>query len=130
VRWAVASFWAGAAILFAVGGALHLVRFSEMLLRARGQWSQLGLLQLAWLAAAIFLFVCGLTSVALCMLLAGSHGSGFYGSLLFGLLLTLLAPLSSLLVPQPDYFAAACAGLLPAGIVLLTLAVLPGLARD
>ncbi len=130
MRWAVVSFWAGAAMLFAVGGALHAVRFSEILMRARGEWSHLGPLQLAWLAAALFFFVCGLASVALCLLLAGKHSSGFYGSLLFGLLLTLLAPLSSLLAPQPDYFAAACAGLLPATIVLLTLAVLPGLAGN
>jgi hypothetical protein len=49
---------------------------------------------------------------------------------LFGLLLTLLGPLAALLTPDPNYFGAVCGGLLPAAVVLFTLAVLPGLIRE
>ena len=127
--WPVVAFWAGTAILFGAGGVLHAVRFGEILLRARGGWQSLSTSQMAWVATAMFFFACGAISITLCLLLAGLHVSGFYGSLLFGLLLTLLAPLAALLTPQPDYFAATCLGLLPAGAVLFTLAGAPGLTR-
>ena len=127
--WPVVAFWAGTAILFGAGGVLNSVRFGEITLHARGSWQSLSTSQMAWVAAAMFFFACGAISITLCLLLAGRHVSGFYGSLLFGLLLTLLAPLAALLTPQPDYFAATCSGLLPAGTVLFTLAGAPGLTR-
>ena len=127
--WPVVAFWAGTAILFGAGGVLHAVRFGEIMLHARGSWQSLSTSHMAWVAAAMFFFACGAISITLCLLLAGRHASGFYGSLLFGLLLTLLAPLAALLTPQPDYFAATCSGLLPACAVLFTLAGAPGLTR-
>ena len=128
--WPVVAFWVGAALLFAIGGGLNTVRFAEVLLRARGNWQDLSAFQLAWLATALFFFACGIISIALALLLAGRNAGGFYGSLLFGLLLTMLAPLVGLLTPEPDYFGALCAGLLPGAAVLFTLASLPGFAGD
>ena len=122
VVWPIVAFWAGAAILFAVGGTLNAVRFAEILLRARGGWQSLTLAQNAWLVTAGLFVVCAIISLILALLVAGRFSGGFYASLLFGLLLTLLVPLSALLTSEPDYFRAVCGGLLPAALVLFTLA--------
>lgn len=122
VVWPIVAFWGGAAILFAIGGALNAVRFAEILLRARGGWQSLTLAQNAWLATAGLLVLCAIISLVLALLIAGRFSGGFYASLLFGLALTLLVPLSALLTSEPDYFRAVCGGLLPAALVLFTLA--------
>jgi hypothetical protein len=128
--WPVVAFWVGAALLFAVGGGLNAVRFGDILLQARGNWQDLSAFQVAWLATALFFFACGIISISLALLLAARFAGGFYGSLLFGLLLTLLAPLVGLLTPEPDYFGALCAGLLPGAAVLFTLAGMPAFSGD
>lgn len=130
VVWPIVAFWAGAAIQLAAGGVLNAVRFADILLRTRGGWPSLTTAQNAWFATAVLLIVCGIVSLALALLLAGRFASGFYASLLFGLLLTLLVPLTALLTPEPDYFRAVCGGLLPAALVLFTLANLPRLVAD
>jgi hypothetical protein len=128
--WPVVAFWVGAALLFGVGGGLNAVRFGDILLHARGNWQNLSAFQVAWLATALFFFACGIISISLALLLTARSAGGFYGSLLFGLLLTLLAPLVSLLTPDPDYFGVLCAGLLPGAAVLFTLVSLPAFSGD
>jgi hypothetical protein len=130
VVWPIVAFWVGVAILCAVGGVLNAVRFAEILLRARGGWQSLTFAQNAWLVTAVLLVVCAIVSLVLALLLAGRFASGFYASLIFGLLLTLVVPLSALLTPEPDYFRAVCGGLLPAALVMFTLANLPRLVTD
>ena len=130
VTWPIVAFWAGAAILFAVGGTLNAVRFAEILLRARGGWQSLTWTQNAWLATAGLFVLCAIVSLILAVLIAGRFSGGFYASLLFGLLLTLVVPLSALVTSEPDYFRAVCGGLLPAALVLFTLANQPRLIVD
>ena len=70
---------------------------------------------------ALFFILSGLTGLSLAWQLAHRQVEGYYGSLLFGLMLTLLGPSVGLILDPPDYLAIACTGLLPATVVLLTL---------
>ena len=70
---------------------------------------------------ALFFILSGLTGLGLAWQLAHRRVEGCYGSLLFGLMLTLLGPSAGLILDSPDYLAIACTGLMPATAVLLTL---------
>ncbi|MGQ9501447.1 MAG: hypothetical protein ACUVSF_06085 [Anaerolineae bacterium] len=119
--WPLVVFWAGTALFFAMSSMLSAIRFIGILLSADEIWPIFATHHLVWLGAALFLFVCSVISAALSLLVFGRRISGLCGSLVFGLLLTLLAPLAGLLVPQPDYLGVICAGLIPAASVLYTL---------
>jgi len=119
--WPLVAFWTGTALFFAISSVLSAIRFVEVLLDASVDWSTLAVHHLAWLGAAVFLFACSVISLALSLLVFGRHIGGLYGSLVFGLLLTLIAPLVGLLAPQSDYLGAICAGIIPAASVLYAL---------
>lgn|GEM_PF-2884875 len=116
--WPMVAFWVGMALFFAISSVLSAIHFAEILVGVNLDWQMLAAHQMAWLGAAVFLFACSVISSALALLVFARHISGLYGSLLFGLLLTLIAPLIGLLVPQPNYLGAVCAGLVPAASVL------------
>ncbi len=128
-RWSVIAFWGGASLLFTGGGLAYLFKFAGILLRARWVWQSLSVAQVGWLFGGLFFLGCGLSGIILALLLAGRRSLGYYGSLLFGLMMTVLAPGANLILPQPHYLATVCAGLLPATIVLLTLVSMADLDR-
>ena len=120
--WPVVAFWTGAALLFIGGGVISLFQFVEILLQARGVIQNLSLIQIAWLPVALFFLTFGFTGLRLAWQLAHRRTGGYYGSLVFGLLLVLLAPLSGLVLEPPNYLQVIYAGLIPAAAVLFTLA--------
>ena len=119
--WPVVGFWAGASLLFLGGGLAALFTFAEVLLRNWGNWHTLNIVQLAWLGVGVFFVIYSLIGGVLAWQLARRRRFGYYGSLLLGLQLTMLAPGAALLLTQPNYLAAIWAGLIPAATVLLTL---------
>lgn len=127
--WPLMTFWASAAFFFAISSVLSAVRFMGILLDASESRPVLAMHHFAWLGAAVFLFFCSAMSLALALLILGRHASGLYGSLLFGLLLTLIAPLVGLLVPQPNYLGVICVGIIPAASVLYTLLNMEGFLK-
>lgn len=124
--WPLVTFWAGAAFFFGTSSVLSAVRFMGILLDASEGRPALALHHFAWLGAAVFLFFCSAMSLALALLIWGRRAGGLYGSLLFGLLLTLVAPLVGLLAPQPNYPSVICVGIIPAASVLYTLLNMEG----
>lgn len=119
--WPLAAFWSGASLLFLSSGLLALFNFGYSLARARGVWQNLSLSGLAWLWVGAFFLLCGVVGCLLVWQLLRRRPFGYYGSLLLGLLLVLLAPFAVLTVLEPDYLKAILAALIPAAIVLLTL---------
>ncbi len=128
--WPLVAFWVGTAFFFAMSSVLSAIRFMGILLGTDESWSTLATHHLAWLGAAVFLFACSVISLALALLVFGRHIGGLYGSLMFGLLLTLIIPLVGLLVPQPDYPGVICAALIPAASVLYALLNLDSFLGD
>jgi hypothetical protein len=126
IIWPVVAFWVGASLFFLGGGILSLYRFAEILLYARGVLQNLSPIQAAWLPMGLFFLVFGFTGLSLAWQLAGRRSGGYYGSLVFGLVLTVLGPSASLVLEPPNYLATACTGLMPAAAVLLTLASMAG----
>jgi hypothetical protein len=120
--WPVAAFWTSTSIFFIAGGVASLFQFMGILLRARGLVQNLSPIQIAWLPMALFFILSGLTGLGLAWQLAHRRVEGYYGSLLFGLMLTLLGPSAGLILEPPDYLAIVCTSLMPATAVLLTLA--------
>jgi hypothetical protein len=74
----------------------------------------------------LFFIVFGFTGLSLAGQLARRQPAGYYGSLVFGLFLTLAGPSASLVLVPPNYLAAVFVGLMPAVAVLFTLASLTG----
>ncbi len=120
--WPVVAFWSSTSLFFVGGGVASLFRFAEILMRARGVMQNLSLTQIAWLPMAFFFITFGFTGFRLAWQLAHHQIGGYYGSLIFGLLLTLLGPVAGLILDPPNYLGAVCTGLTPATAVLLTLA--------
>ena len=58
--------------------------------------------------------------------LAHRRPGGYYGSLVFGLVLVLLGPISTLVLEPPNYVATVFTGLMPAAAVLFTLISMAG----
>jgi len=119
--WPLVAFWSGASLLFLSSGLLALFNFVYALIRARGIWQNLSLSGLAWLWVGSFFLVCGVVGCLLVWQLARRRPFGYYGSLVLGMLLVLLAPFALLTVLEPDYLKAVLAALIPASVVLLTL---------
>ena len=124
--WPVVAFWASTSLFFIGGGVVSLFQFVGSLLRARGIVQNLGPTQAAWLPMALFFVLSGLTGLGLTWQLVRRRPAGYYGSLLFGLVLTLFGPSAGLVREPPNYLAVACTGLMPATAVLLTLASMAG----
>jgi len=97
-----------------------------MLMRARGMVNNLSPLQMAWLPMALFFVLFGITGFGLAWELARRRRDGYYGSLIFGLVLIALGPGAGLVLSPPDYLAVACTGLMPATAIILTLASAAG----
>jgi hypothetical protein len=70
---------------------------------------------------SLFFVVFGFTGIGLAWQLARHRPGGYYGSLLLGLVLTLLGPVATLILEPPNYVATVFTGLMPAAAVLLTL---------
>ena len=124
--WPVVAFWVGASLFFIGGGLVSLYQFVGILLYARGVIQNLAPFEIAWLPMGLFFIVFGLTGLSLAWQLAQRRPGGYYGSLVFGLVLTLLGPSASLVLDPPNYLTTACTGLMPATAVLLTLASMTG----
>jgi ribosomal protein L40E len=124
--WPVVAFWVGVSVFFIGGGLAALYRFTGILLYARGAVQNLKPIEIAWLPMGLFFFVFGLISIGLAWQLAHRRSGGYYGSLVFGLVLTLLGPSVSLILEPPNYLATVCTGLMPAASVLFTLASMTG----
>jgi hypothetical protein len=124
--WPVVAFWVGASLFFTGGGLVSLYQFVGILLYARGVIQNLAPFEIAWLPMGLFFIVFGLTGLSLAWQLAQRRPGGYYGSLVFGLVLTLLGPSASLVLDPPNYLTTACTGLMPATAVLLTLASMTG----
>lgn len=124
--WPVVAFWVSISVFFMGGGIASLFQFAGMLLRARGIIQNLSFIQIAWLPMSLFFVVFGFTALSLAWQLARRRSGGYYGSLVFGLILMLLGPSASLVLEPPNYQATVCTGLMPAAAVLLTLASLAG----
>lgn len=124
--WPVVAFWLSVSIFFIAGGAASVYQFAGILLRARGVIQNLSPIQIAWLPMGLFFIVFGLTGLSLAWQLARRRLGGYYGSLLFGLLLTLLGPTANLVLDPPNYLSTVCTGLMPAAAVLLTVASMSG----
>ena len=120
--WPVVGFWTGASLFFLGGGLAALVTFAGVLWRS---WDTLNIVQLAWLGVGVFFVIYGLIGGVLAWQLARRRRFGYYGSLLLGLQLSMLAPGTVLVLDRPNYLAAVWAALMPAAAVLLTLANLP-----
>jgi hypothetical protein len=124
--WPVVAFWASVSLLFIGGGTASLFQFAGILMRARGVLQSLSYIELAWLPMALFFVLFGVVGISLAWQLAQLRPGGYYGSLLFGLLLMVLGPSASLVLEPPDYPATVCLGLMPAAVVMLTLASMTG----
>jgi ribosomal protein L40E len=124
--WPVVAFWIGTSAFFAVGGLVSVLQFAGLLLRARGVIQNLSAIQAAWLPMGLFFVVFGYAGLNLAWQIAHRRPVGYYGSLIFGMFLTLLGPSASLVLEPPNYPATICLGLMPAAAVLLTLASLSG----
>ncbi len=124
--WPVAAFWISVSLFFIGGGMLSLYRFAETLVYARGVLYNLSPIQAAWLPMGLFFIVFGFTGISLAWQLTQRRSGGYYGSLIFGLILAVLGPSASLVLEPPNYLTTACTGLMPAAAVLLTLASLAG----
>jgi ribosomal protein L40E len=128
--WPVVAFWVGVSVLFSGGGIAALFQFAGTVLRARGVLQSLQPIEVAWLPVGLFFIVFGLTGMGLAWQLARRRPAGYYGSLVFGLVLTLLGPSASLVLEPPNYLTTACTGLMPAAAVLFTLASSTGFEAD
>ncbi len=124
--WPVVAFWVSASLFFVGGGIASLLQFANILLRARGIVGNLSTLQMAWLPMALFFVLFGITGFGLAWELARRRRDGFYGSLLFGLVLIALGPGAGLVLDPPNYGAVAFSGLMPAIAIILTLASAAG----
>jgi hypothetical protein len=124
--WPVVAFWVSVSVLFIGGGVASVFEFGGILLRARGIVQNLSLIEMAWLPTGLFFVVFGFTGISLAWQLARRRPGGYYGSLIFGLVLTVLGPSTSLVLDPPNYQATLCTGLMPAAAVLLTVASLAG----
>jgi hypothetical protein len=124
--WPVVAFWISVSLFFVGGGIASLFQFGSILMRARGLVGNLSPIQMAWLPMALFFILFGITGFGLAWELARRRRDGFYGSLLFGLVLIALGPGAGLVLDPPDYLAVACTGLMPATAVILTLASAAG----
>jgi hypothetical protein len=124
--WPVVAFWGGTSLFFIGGGLASLYQFAYTLLYARGVIQNLSRIEIAWLPMGLFFLVFGFTGISLAVQLARCQSGGYYGSLVFGLVLALLGPGASLVLVPPDYLTTACTGLMPAISVLLTLASMAG----
>jgi hypothetical protein len=124
--WPVVAFWVSASLFFVGGGIASLLQFIGIVVRARGLVQNLGTLQMAWLPVALFFILFGVTGFGLAWELARRRRDGYYGSLLFGLVLIALGPGAGLVLDPPDYLAVACTGLMPATAIILTLASAAG----
>jgi hypothetical protein len=124
--WPVVAFWASASLFFVGGGVASLFQFLGILMRARGLVQNLSFTQMAWLPMGFFFIIFGLTGFSLAWQLAHRQPGGYYGSLIFGLVLILLGPGAGLILDPPNYLAIACTSLTPTAVVLLTLASMAG----
>ena len=124
--WPVVAFWVSVSFFFVGGGVASLLQFAGIVVRARGMVHNLSTLQIAWLPMALFFILFGLAGFGLAWELARRRRDGYYGSLLFGLVLIALGPGAGLVLDPPDYVAVACTGLMPATAILLTLASAAG----
>jgi ribosomal protein L40E len=124
--WPVVAFWIGVSLFFIGGGLVSLYQFVGILLYARGVIDNLKPFEIAWLPMGLFFIVFGLTGLSLAWQLARRRPGGYYGSLIFGLVLILLGPSAGLVLDPPNYLTTACTGLMPATAVLLTLASMTG----
>jgi ribosomal protein L40E len=124
--WPVVAFWVSVSLFFIGGGMLSLYQFAEILLYARGVLRNLSPIEAAWLPMGLFFLVFGFTGFSLATQLAQRRATGYYGSLVFGLVLAVLGPGASLVLEPPNYLTTACTGLMPAAAVLLTLASIAG----
>jgi tetratricopeptide (TPR) repeat protein len=125
LTWPVGTFWLGISLIFTGAGLA-------------GMWQLWAARDLLWLMVTkrglevLFTFaflVAGLTSVALAVQVLLRQSSGFYGSLLFALLLVAIAPACSLLRQPPDYLGGAMLAFLPSLVFLLTLLSRRGFER-
>jgi len=124
--WPVVAFWFGVSIFFIGGGIVALFEFTSILLYARGVIQNLKPFEIAWLPMGLFFIIFGLVGIGLAWQLAKRQPGGYYGSLLFGLVLIVLGPSVSLVLEPPDYLTTVCTGLMPAAAVLFTLASMTG----
>jgi len=124
--WPVVAFWVGVSFFFLAGGLLSIYQFMGIVLRARGVLQNLTPIQAAWLPMGMFFIVFGFTGLSLAWQLGRRQPTGYYGSLVFGLFLTLVGPSVSLVLVPPDYLTTVFAGLMPAVAVLFTLASITG----
>jgi tetratricopeptide (TPR) repeat protein len=115
--WPVGAFWLGIAVIFTGAGLAGLWQLWAardalwLLLTGRGLGA---LTSFAFLAA-------GLISVLIAVQVLLRRLTGFYGSLLFALVLLTIAPACSLLREPPDYLGGAMVAFLPSLVFLLTL---------
>jgi hypothetical protein len=128
--WPVVAFWVGISLLFIGGGIAASYQFIGIALRARGVLQNLEPNEIAWLPMGLFFVVFGLIGIGLAWQLAQRRPGGYYGSLVFGFVLTLLGPISTLVLEPPNYLATVCTGLMPAAAVLFTLASMAGFESD
>jgi ribosomal protein L40E len=124
--WPVVAFWVGTSLFFIAGGLAASYQFTGILLRARGVLQNLEPIEIAWLPMALFFIVFGLTGIGLAWQLAHRRPGGYYGSLVFGLVLILMGPSATLVLEPPNYLATICTGLMPAAAVFFTLASMTG----
>lgn len=124
--WPVVAFWVSLSLFFIGGGVASLVQFADIVLHARGVIQNLSPMQIAWLLVGLFFLVFGFTGLSLAWQLGHRRSGGYYGSLVFGLVLVLLGPSASLVLEPPNYAATVCTGLMPAAAVLLTVASMTG----
>jgi ribosomal protein L40E len=124
--WPVVAFWVGVSVFFIGGGIAALYQFASILLYARGVVQNLSPIEIAWLPMGLFFIVFGLVGIGLAWQLAHRRSGGYYGSLVFGLVLTLLGPSVSLVLEPPNYLTTVCTGLMPAAAVLFTIAAMTG----
>jgi ribosomal protein L40E len=124
--WPVVAFWVGVSVFFIGGGIAALFQFTSIVLYARGVLQNLEPFEIAWLPMGLFFILFGLVGLGLAWQLAQRRPGGYYGSLLFGLVLIVLGPSASLVLEPPDYLTTACTGLMPAAAILFTLASMTG----
>ena len=122
----VVAFWFGISLVFLIGGIIATGEWFISSLRNRSFPSYITGYQIVELLVAFIFITAGIMGFYIAMLLFTRSMTGFYGSVILGLVLLLVGPTISLIVTPPNYATLICTGGIAGMIVLLTLASQPG----
>lgn len=120
--WLVTAFWSGLSILLLISGLLGLVDWGLARLRSRVPLNQLHAFHIFELLVIIIFLIAGVMAINVALALFKQQRSGFYGSLIMAMGLLMVGPTAGLLLNPPSFLISAFLGIMPASVVLLTLA--------